>query len=40
MYRDHTGVNHASDGVTYDQVAYHCTADNWWVTVESPQEAS
>ncbi len=38
MGTNKTDVNHATNGVTYDSVVYHCQYDDWWVTVESPQE--
>jgi len=39
MGTSRTGTNHADNGITYDQVVYHCSSDDWWVTVESPVES-
>lgn len=37
---DRTDTNTVSNGVTYDRTHYHCSNDDWWVTVESPQESA
>jgi len=38
MVVDRKDDDHAPNGVTYDRTHYHCTGDDWWVIVESPQQ--